>query len=113
LGAITANGTSYLAPGNGSTQMDEIKVRVPRAGVLKNLHIHQRIASGAAGRTDIYTVRVNGADKAITCTLDNATTGEDTTHALPVAQGDAVSIKLVSNDASDGSADVAAMFLLT
>ncbi|MGC9444008.1 MAG: hypothetical protein ACP5E9_03625 [Candidatus Methanospirareceae archaeon] len=79
-----------------------------RAGIIKDLHVQQRIASGAAGRTDIYTVRVNGADKAITCTLDNATSGEDTTHAVPLAQGDAVSIKLVSNDASDASEDVAA-----
>jgi hypothetical protein len=45
LGAITANGTSYLAPGNGSTQTNEITVRVPRAGILKNLHIQQRVAS--------------------------------------------------------------------
>jgi|GEM_PF-907554 len=112
LGAITSNGTSYLAPGNGSTQTNEIKVRVPRAGILKNLHVQQRVASGASGRTDIYTVRVNGADKAITCTLDNATSGEDTTHAVPVAQGDAVSIKLVSNDASDASADVSATLVL-
>ncbi len=73
-----ANGTSYLAPGNGSTQTNEITVRVPRASILRNLYIQQRVASGAAGRTDIYTVRVNGADKAMTCTLDNATTGEDT-----------------------------------
>jgi len=49
---------------------------------------------------------LRGADKAITCTLDNATSGEDTTHAVPVAAGDAVSIKLVSNNASDASADV-------
>jgi hypothetical protein len=73
----------------------------------------QRVASGAAGRTDIYTVRVNAADKAITCTLDNATSGEDTTHAVPVAQGDAVSVKLVSNNASDASADVTATLVLT
>jgi len=113
LGAITANGTSYLAPGNGSTQTNEIKVRVPRANVLKDLHVQQRVASGAGGLTGIYTVRVNGADKAITCTLDNATTGEDTTHAVAVAQGGAVSIKLVSNDAADASEDVSATVVLT
>ena len=112
LGAITANGTSYLAPGNGSTQTNEITMRVPRAEILKNLHVQQRVASGAAGTTDIYTVRVNGADKAITCTLDNATTGEDITHAVAVAQGDAVSIMLVSNDAADASEDVAASLVL-
>jgi hypothetical protein len=108
-----ANGTSYLAPGNGSTQTNEITVRVPRAGILKNLHVQQRVASGAGGRTDVYTVRVNGADKAITCTLDNAISGQDSAHVVPVAQGDAVSIKLVSNDAADASADVTATLVLT
>jgi len=112
LGAITANGTSYLAPGNGSTQTNELTVHVPRAGILRNLHVQQRVASGAGGRTDSYTVRVNGADKAITCTRDNATAGEDTTHAVAVAQGDAVSIKLVSNDVADASADVSAALVL-
>ncbi|MGC9445386.1 MAG: hypothetical protein ACP5E9_10755, partial [Candidatus Methanospirareceae archaeon] len=112
LGAITVNGTSYLAPGNGSTQANEISVRVPRAGILRNLYVQQRVASGAAGRTDIYTVRVNGADKAITCTLDNSTSGEDTTHAVPVERGDAVSVKLVSNDGADASEDVSAVVVL-
>jgi len=102
----------YLAPGNGSTQTNEISVRVPRAGVLRNLYLQQRVASGAGGRTDSYTVRVNGADKTITCTLDNSTTGEDTTHAVSVAQGDAVSIKLVSNDAADASEDVNATLVV-
>jgi hypothetical protein len=37
LGAITPNGTSYLAPGNGATQSNEIRIRVPRTGVLRNL----------------------------------------------------------------------------
>jgi hypothetical protein len=46
------------------------------------------------------------------CTLDNATSGQDTTHAVPVAQGDAISIKLVSNSASDASADVTATLML-
>jgi len=93
--------------------LNELKLRVPRTGVLRDLYVWQRVASGAAGRTDIYTVRVNGADKAITCTLDNATSGQDITHAVPVAQGDAVSIKLVSNNASDASADVTATLVLT
>jgi hypothetical protein len=56
---------------------------------------------------------VNGADTVITCTLDNATSGEDTMHAVPVVAGDAVSIKLVSNNASDASADVTATLVLT
>ena len=113
LGAITPNGTSYLAPGNGATQANEIKARVPRPGILKNLYVWQRVASGLAGRTDIYTVRVNGVDTTITCTLNNAITGSDITHSKLVAAGGQISIKLVSNDAADTSADVVATLELT
>ena len=105
-GAITASSTEYLYPGNGATTANEPRIRVPRAGTLKNLYVYQRVASGAGGRTDIYTVRKNGADQAITCTLDNAQTGQDTTNTVAVAAGDQVSVKLVSNNASDTSADV-------
>jgi len=113
LGAITPNATSYLAPGNGTTQTNEIRVRVPRPGILKNLFVWQRVGSGAAGRTDIYTVRVNGVDEGITCTLNNATEGSEPWTEVLVAAGDQVSIKLVSNDAADASADVIAVVELT
>ena len=112
LGAITANGTSYLAPGNGATQLNEIRVRVPRPGILRNLYGWQRVASGAAGRTDIYTVRVNGANTAITCTLNNATEGADIVNEVVVAAGDQVSISLISNNVADTSADVSAVIEL-
>jgi len=106
-GVITPNATSYLYPGNGATTTNEPAIRAPRAGTLKNLYVYQRVASGLAGRTDIYTVRINGADTAVTCTLNNATTGVDTTNTVAVAVGDQISVKLVSNDAADTSADVA------
>lgn len=108
IGAITPNATSYLAPGNGTTQTNEIKIRVPRNCIVKNLHISQRVASGLAGRTDIYTVRLNGVNKAITCTLDNALLGSDVTNFFTAVTGDSLSIGLVSNDAADTSADVTA-----
>jgi hypothetical protein len=108
LGTIQAGGTCYPAPGNGAKQTNEIVIRVPRPGLLKNLYVWQRVASGAGGRTDIYTVRVNGGNTTITCTLNNATTGSDVTHSYLVAAGDRVSISLVSNNGSDTSADVTA-----
>jgi len=105
LGAITAGATSYLAPGMGATQANEIKMRVPATGIIKNLYVLQRVSSGAAGRTDIYTVRYGG-DTAITCTLNNTAIGHDTEHEVAVTAGDQVSIKLVSNNGADTSADV-------
>ena len=107
LGAIAAGATSYLAPGMGATQATEMKMRAPATGIIKNLYVLQRVASGAGGRTDIYTVRYGG-DTAITCTLDNTGIGHDTTHEFAVTAGDQISIKLVSNNGADTSADVVA-----
>jgi peptidoglycan/xylan/chitin deacetylase (PgdA/CDA1 family) len=107
-GAITPNATSYPCPGGGVAAQTATEIRVPisRAGWLKNLRVRQRVASGAAGRTDIYTVRVNGVDTALTCTLDNATVGSDLVHSAFVSPGDLVSVSLVSNNVADASADV-------
>ena len=107
-GAINGAATSYLVPGNGPTEPNEITVRVTRPGILKNLYVQQRVASGAGGRTDIYTVRLNGGNTAITCTLDNATQGSDTTNEVLVAAGDQIGVSLVSNDGADTSEDVVA-----
>jgi hypothetical protein len=113
LGAITANGTSYLAPGNGSTQSNELKIRVPRPGSSGTSTYGGASRPVQPTAPISYTVRVNGVDTVITCTLDNATSGQDITHAVPIAQGDAISIKLVSNNAADASADVTASLMLT
>ncbi len=114
-GAITPNATSYLVPGNGVAHAAEIQLRVPRDGIIGVLYVAQRVASGAGGRTDIYTVRVNGANTDITCTLDNATEGEDGSTYIPhiwtVYEGDKISIQLISNDAGDTSEDVVATLL--
>ena len=108
LGAITPNVTTYLAPGNGVTQVNEIKVRTTHAGLLNSLFVSQRVASGTAGTTEVYTVRVNGVNTAITCTLNNANLGSDITHSVYVIAGAEISIKVVSNNAVDTSADMTA-----
>jgi hypothetical protein len=107
-GVITPNATSYPCPGGGvaAQTANEIQIPISRRGWLKNLRVRQRVASGAAGRTDIYTVRVNGVATNITCTLDNALEGSDLTHSAVVNPGDRVGISLVSNNAADTSADV-------
>lgn len=107
-GVITPNATSYPCPGGAlaAATANEIKIPVSRGGWLKNLRVRQRVASGAGGRTDIYTVRVNGVDTDLTCTLDNATVGSDLTNHVYKIEGDEVSVKLVSNNVADVSADV-------
>jgi hypothetical protein len=108
-GVITPNATTYLVPGNGITNLNELKMPVTRAGILQNLYVSQRVASGTGGFTDIYTVRVNGVNTTITCTLNNATVGSDITHYAVVQAGDLISVSLVSNNIGDTSADVTAM----
>lgn len=109
IGDIISNDTSYLAPGNGKAQKNEVAVRVPVAGRLKNFYVQHREASGKAGRTDIYTIRINSVNTSLTCTLDNQTQGQDTVHEVAVVAGDSVSVMLVSNSAADKSADVTAI----
>ena len=110
---VNANATSYLFPGAADGYSEEATIRAPHSGTLRNLYIQQRVASGASGRTDIYTVRVNATNTSITCTLDNATQGSDTTHNASISAGDRISIKIVSNNASDTSADIIATLELT
>ena len=105
LGAINGGTTEYLTPGIGPSIATEIKLRVPRGGTLKNMYVRQRVASGAGGRTDIYTARIEGADSAVTCTLDNATEGEDAANTAVIATGNDLSISLVSNNGADTSED--------
>lgn len=105
---ITPNATSYPCPGGGLAAQTATEIRIPisRDGWLKNLRVRQRVASGGAGLTDIYTVRINGVNTGLTCTLDNVTVGSDLVNNARVDEGDEVSVSLVSNNVADVSADV-------
>ena len=107
-GAITPNVTSYPCPGGGvaAQTANEIAMPINKRGWLKNLRVRQRVASGAGGRTEVYTIRVNGAATDLTCTLDNVLVGADLVNSVVVNPGDRVSTSLVSNNAGDTSADV-------
>lgn len=88
-------GTYYLGLGAAAASTsNEYKVRVPATGKLRNLYALAGVAP--SGGTAAVTVRVNGADTAITCTVaDGGTTAQDTTHSVNVNAGDQVSIKVV------------------
>ena len=109
-GVITPNVTTYPCPGGGiaASTATEIAVPISRKGILKSLRVKQRVASGLAGRTDVYKVRVNGVDTAITCTLNNALAGDNRVNFVVVNPSDVVSMSLTSNSAADVSADVSA-----
>ena len=65
---------------------------IPKNGRLKNFYIDLD-ADPQAGSSRTLTVRINGVNKTITCTISNAgTTGSDTTHEEIVSKGDIVCI---------------------
>lgn len=110
IGAFTALGfwgkdygqsaTYYLTTGPDLALVtEEIFTQhiIPVAGILKNLYVKVETAPGA-GNNAVFTVRINGVDKTITCTIaDTATTGNDVAHSEAIAVGDLVSIKCVTS----------------
>ena len=67
---------------------------MPRAGTLRNLHVHARVA-GSAGQTLKYTVRKNGADTLLlTSQASNAADSSDFVDTVAVVTGDLVSLKV-------------------
>ncbi len=97
--ASTAADTTarYLRPGYSSAAADttEVKLRAPAAGRISGLYVQSSAAT--AGDTTVVTVRKNGSDQALACTVAAAgTQAADATNSFTVAAGDAISVKVVS-----------------
>lgn len=97
--ASTAADTTarYLRPFFSSAAADttEVKIRVPAAGRVSGLYVQS--SSATAGDTTVITVRKNGSDTALTCTVAAAgTQAADATNSFTVVAGDAISVKVVS-----------------
>lgn len=76
----------------GSTESNVYNV-LPVAAVAKNLLTNFETAP-ASGKNRSSTLRVNGADSALTNTIsDTATTASDTTHSVSLADNDLIDIK--------------------
>jgi hypothetical protein len=82
-----------------------LELKVPRAGTLRNLFVHARVAgTDTNGDSIVYTVQVNGADTAIVVSmLATATDGSDLVNTVAVAQGDRVGIKVTKTGVITGS----------
>jgi hypothetical protein len=98
-GALTAATGRYLYLGglNNATAAAGESVtwfRVPRAGVFRNMY-----AEGGAATT--VTLRVNGADSALTISFPVNTLTSDLTHTVAVAAGDYVSMHVTGTAGSD------------
>ena len=101
LVSISANSTNYNnLMGSGAfnnppsgTETDRIEI-APNAGVIRNMRFQLDTAVTAGSIT--LTLRVNGADTALTKTITTGTTGDDLVHEVTVAADDELSWKIVS-----------------
>jgi hypothetical protein len=68
---------------------------VPLAGTVSKFYVRLSGTPGN-GRSYTFTVRVNGADTAVTCVVQDAATGcSDTTNSVTLAAGDLIAIHAV------------------
>lgn len=82
--------TAYISWG---TEADRWQV-IPTSGKIKNLYVKLSEDPGTAPDAYKFTLRVNGADTVLTCTITaDDTTGNDTTHEVSVSAGDYVTLQ--------------------
>ena len=98
-GTLAAGQTRYVGV-FGITATDDafIRQKMPFNYILRRLFVESTVAPGAS-QTYVVTVRVNGADKAITVTLSGASqvTGSDLTNTFTGSAGDMVTLKAVAS----------------
>lgn len=98
---IASSLTVYLFPmglnpaAAGALGIDGAYV-MPKAGVIRNLHVMRSFVTGVT-RTDLITLYKNGVATTVTFSIAGAaTTGNDVTHSFSVVAGDAISFRVAS-----------------
>jgi hypothetical protein len=89
----TTTTARFLNPGfiTSAAGTTTVRLRMPRTGTIKSLYIYHGTA-GVGGNVT-YTVRKNGTNQTLTCTLAaSATTAADTTNSFTVAAGDLIDV---------------------
>lgn len=103
VGALAAPGigTTYLvSPGQNASATEIFIALATRSSTVRRLYCFATTAPGGADSLAI-TVRKNGADTSITCTLTGvATTCNDTSNTATLSAGDRVSFKAVASAGS-------------
>jgi len=93
----TTKATRYLTPGytlNDIAPTNPVYLVMPRPGTIDHLYVEHNQLGGSANLV-VYTLFVNGAPTALTCTLAaNAPQASDLVHSVPVLQGDLVTIEV-------------------
>lgn len=81
---VAAGATVYLGPADANATEGLMLFYLPFKARIRNLHTHANTAPVGA-ETFIYTLRVNGSDTALTCTVTGGNTdGQDRTNAVAV-----------------------------
>ncbi len=99
-GAATASSTLHITlwPSAACTNVAEgatQQLLVSSAGRLRNLRALAGTAGVAAG-SGIITLRINGANSIVTCTIGVGTTCSDTVNTATVAAGDRITVRMVT-----------------
>ena len=71
-----ASGTRYLRPGTGTISTTPVVVRIPRKAVIRAISVHAASGPGG-GRTDTWTVQINGVDTIVSTSLTGTATVAD------------------------------------
>lgn len=107
-GALPTSGTSYNEFFGGqawNTTESVVQAIMPEAGNLRNLAVMVGTAPGA-GTSWAFTLRVNGVDTALTCTVSNtSTTASDQSHTVAVNAGDLLTLSCAATGAVATSAN--------
>jgi hypothetical protein len=85
---------------------------VSKTGTLSNLYVALTTAPGG-GATRVFTVRINGVNTALTCTIAGATTaGNNTGTSVAINAGDQVSVVMTTTGGPSQSDGPIISFLL-
>lgn len=90
-----AAGTVYLGVDAAHSSEGDAELTLSSAGTISNLSARSAITPSGS-ETFVYTLRKNGTDTALTCTVTgDSVSATDSAHSVSVSIGDTVDIKLV------------------
>lgn len=113
----TANATVYiLSPyatvntGNPCTVTSvAVEMPMPMACTAKNLRAISGTGGGAAG-SGVVTAYVGGSTSILTCTMGTGTSCSDVTHSVAITAGQGFSLRILTGQATDTTANIKASF---
>ena len=112
ISSLLAASTTVYLPASGcwctnmltSDTSGRTRTVFTRAGTLKNLYVVSS-AAASSGKTHTLTIMTNGVASNVVVTLNNATSGNDTSDTIPnIAGGTEIGMKIVSSSSATASA---------